>query len=94
MAKSYRRKVQGIIDGDTFWIQKPIKGFQKVRLAGVGAPERGKPYGEKAMHRLRGMIGGKVVTIKPVGTSYDRVVAEVYSGRRSVNKRMKNRIYK
>lgn len=60
MSESYRRRVQGIIDGDTFWIQKPIMGFTKVRLANVNAPARGKPYGEKAMRRLRGMIGEKL----------------------------------
>ena len=37
---------------------------------------------------------GKKVTIKPVGTSYDRVVAEVYADNKSVNERMNERIVK
>jgi|GEM_PF-3246324 len=41
------------------------------------------------MNRLRGMIGGKTFTIRPVSRSYGRVVAQVRHQRRSINKRMK-----
>jgi len=39
--------------------------------------------------RLRGLIGGKTVTIVPVGTSYNRVVANVRSNRKGINKRLR-----
>jgi len=95
MGESYPRVVQEVIDGDTFKIEKPIEDSQYVRLADVEAPEEGKPYYKKATRRLRGMVKrGKKVTIKPVGTSYDRVVAEVYADNKSVNERMNRRMYK
>ena len=90
---SMRRTVTGTIDGDTFEIYTNINGLYKIRLADVNAPERYTSAGRQAMYILRGMIGGRVVTIRPVGRSYDRIVAEVFADGRSVNRRMKLRGY-
>ncbi|MFH1637673.1 MAG: thermonuclease family protein, partial [Candidatus Woesearchaeota archaeon] len=70
-----RRKVKTVIDGDTFIVSRKIGNTNRVRLAGVNAPERYQPGGKKATDRLRRLIGGKTVTIVPVGKSYGRVVA-------------------
>ena len=86
--KSYRRKVKKVIDGDTFEIYRPILGKTFVRLANVDAPEKGQFAYMKAKNRLKGMIGGKVVTIKPVAVM-ERLIAEVVADRKSVNKRMR-----
>ncbi len=91
--ESYRRIVQHVIDGDTFSFRRKIGKFNKVRLADVKAPPKNTVAGRKAMMTLRGMIGGRTVTIKPVGISYDRVVAEVYADRKNVNRRMIERGY-
>lgn len=57
-----------IIDGDTFRI-----GRQKIRVWGIDAPDdERKPYGTKA---LRQVLGAQTLTCRPVGTSYDRIVA-------------------
>jgi len=83
-----RRKVKQVIDGDTFIVSRKIGNTNRVRLAGVNAPEKYQFGGMKATNRLRSLIGGKTVTIIPIGKSYGRVVANVRSKRRSINKRI------
>lgn len=92
--KSYRRTVTHIIDGDTFMVATKIGKFNIIRLANVNAPRKSTKAGMEAMNVLRGMIGGKVVTITPVGMSYNRIVAEVFAGGKSVNRRMRERGYR
>ena len=82
-----RRTVKKIIDGDTFIVNRKIGNTNIVRLAGVNAPEKHQFGGKKAMNRLKGLIGGKTITIIPVGKSYERVVGKVKHKRKSVNKR-------
>ena len=52
--------------------------FNKIRLRNIDAPEIGTPQGEKAVHYLKQLLEGKRVRFKPVGISYDRVVADVW----------------
>lgn len=83
-----KRKVKRIVDGDTFETYRKVNGSKFVRLAGVNAPERHESGGERATNKLRRLIGGKTVTIIPVGRSYGRLVANVRHRRKSVNKRL------
>ncbi len=83
-----RRTVTRIVDGDTFEVKTRIGNTRFVRLAGVNAPELNQYGGSTAMNRLTELIGGKTVTIVPVGRSYNRVVADVRYKRKSVNKRI------
>ena len=63
-----------VIDGDTISI-----GKQKIRLAGIDAPELNKPYGKKAKWALVELCKGQNITAKLTGeTSYDRVVAKCF----------------
>lgn len=63
-----------MIDGDTIAI-----GTQKIRLAGIDAPELNKPYGKKARWALVELCKGQSITAKLTGeTSYDRVVAKCF----------------
>jgi len=89
---SYRRKVKKIIDGDTFEIYRSILGKRFVRLENVNTPEKGQFGYMKAKNQLKGMIGGRTVTIKPVAVRR-RLIAEVIADRKSVNKRMRKRGY-
>ena len=93
MPKKYVRTVKRVIDGDTFEVARRIGKFDKIRLANVSAPKKSTRAGMEAMRALRGMMGGKRVTIRPVGRSYNRVVAEVFANRKSVNRRMRKRGY-
>ena len=63
-----------VIDGDTIAI-----GKQKIRFAGIDAPELNKPYGKKAKWALVELCKGQNITAKLTGeTSYDRVVAKCF----------------
>lgn len=87
------RKVTKIIDGDTFQVGTAVEGFYYVRLARVRAPEKNTMAGVRAKNVLRGLIGGKVVAINPVGTSYNRIVAEVFLYGRNINDVMRVKEY-
>ena len=61
-----------VIDGDTIAI-----GKQKIRLAGIDAPELNKPYGKQAKYALIELCKGNYINAHLTGeTSYDRVVAK------------------
>ena len=84
-----RRKVKLVLDGDTFIVSRKIGNTDRIRLAGVNASEKYQFKGRTATNRLRGLIGGKTVTIVPVGRSYNRLVANVRRNRKSINRRLK-----
>lgn len=90
MVKSFRRTVKRVLDGDTFQVARKIGKSNRVRLANVNAPEKHQFGGKRATNKLRGLIGGKKVTVKVVARDkYGRNVGTVYSSRKNVNKRMK-----
>ena len=63
-----------VIDGDTIVIRK-----QKIRLAGINAPELNEPYGKKAKWAMVELCKGMNITAHLTGeTSYDRVVAKCF----------------
>lgn len=55
------------------------------------APAKNQFGGKKATNRLRGLIGGKTVSITPRARSYNRIVADVRINRKNVSKKMKKR---
>lgn len=82
---SVRRKVQKVLDGDTFTVRRRVGGSQVIRIAGMNAPEkrqRGYMTAKKRLSRIK----GKVVTIRPRGKSYGRTVAEVIFKRKRIRK--------
>ena len=93
MCDKMKRTVKKIIDGDTFVVNRKIGNTNVVRLANVNAPEKYQFGGRKATNVLRGLIGGQQVSITPVGKSYNRIVAQVRKGRKSINKRMREKGY-
>ena len=63
-----------VIDGDTIVVKR-----QKIRLAGVNAPELDQAWGQKSKWEMVKILKGKVVKVVPNGeTSYDRIVATCY----------------
>lgn len=89
MRKSYRRKVQRVIDGDTFKVRNKINNSQYVRITGLNCPEKGQKGYTFAKQKLTRQIQGKTVTVKPKGRSYGRVVADVIHKR----KRLRGKCY-
>lgn len=80
---SVRRKVQKVVDGDTFKVRKRVGGSQYIRVAGVNAPEKGqRGYGtaKKNLSKLE----GKTVTIRPKAKSYGRTVGDVIYKRKKL----------
>ncbi len=82
-----KAKVIKVIDGDTIRIPRKV-----LRLANVDAPELCRRGGTKAKNQLKDMVQGKTITYKPVGKSYDRVVAQVRLKGKSVNQAMRNKL--
>ena len=81
--KSVRRKVQKIIDGDTFTVRNRVNGSQHIRVAGVNAPEKGE-RGYAAAKKNLSKLKGKTVTLRPKAKSYGRTVADVIYKRRKL----------
>jgi len=79
-----RRKVKRVIDKDTFETHRKIQGTNRVRIAGMDGAELNTVLGKRQRDQMKRKIQGKVVTLKPVGRSYGRVVAKVGRGRKLV----------
>ncbi|MFC2034180.1 thermonuclease family protein [Chloroflexota bacterium] len=86
-----KKKVQKIIDGDTF----VTSDGKKVRLANVNAPEKGKNGAPKAKKDLVKIISGQSVNVEEVAhDKYGRIVAKVQVDGKSVNKKMREKGWK
>jgi len=72
-----KRKVQKIVDGDTFKVSRNVNDSQYIRVAGLNAPEKGQRGYDAAKRKLSRQINNKNVTICPKAKSYGRTVAKV-----------------
>ncbi len=79
-----------VADGDTLVTVKELW----IRLARYDAPETGKPDYDKAKQLLSSLILNKVIAYEQVGTSYRRIVAEVWQDGKNINDIMINSGYK
>ena len=68
-------------DGDTLCTVKNIR----IRLARVHAPDEGEPGFYDARKLLSDLILNKIVAYNQVGTSYGRIVAEVWRDGKNIN---------
>ena len=70
-----------IIDGDTLGVTLPTGERCRVRLAGIDAPESKQPFGAEAHDYLEAITGRSGnIYVRDID-DYDRIVAEMYSGR-------------
>jgi len=76
-------------DGDTFRTAKQ----NWIRLANVCAPAVETAEGAKAKRILANLILSKPITYEQVGTSYGRIVAEVWVDSLNVNASMRREGY-
>ncbi len=72
-----------VIDGCTFDIDS-----QTVRLAGVYAPEYGKPLADKATKHLEKLIVDKDIDLQVVNAVYDEAVVKIWVDGKSINDAM------
>jgi len=72
-------RVMGVADGDTITILDSNQLDHRVRLAGIDAPEKGQPFGQRAKQSLSRAVYGKDVRIEwDKRDKYGRFVAKVW----------------
>lgn len=64
----------GVTDGDTFTCLDTMGKQQKVRIAGIDAPELSQPYGRNARDILAELIFGKSIAVVATGSTADGFV--------------------
>ncbi len=70
--------IVGVADGDTVTVLDRARTQHKVRLAGIDAPERHQPFGERARQHLSTRVSGKdVVVVWRKRDRYGRIVGTV-----------------
>ncbi|MDP3137336.1 MAG: thermonuclease family protein [Burkholderiaceae bacterium] len=85
-ADQVQGRVVGVADGDTVTVLDDRKVQHKVRLAGIDAPEKGMPYGQRSKQYLSNLVFGKTVTLEGDKVDrYGRTVAKVLLNGRDVN---------
>jgi endonuclease YncB( thermonuclease family) len=77
-------RVSAVFDGDTIEVVRKLSDGEtkreKIRLAGIDAPERGQPWSQRAKRALSDRVFGKHVRINAVSTDrWGRTVGEVYA---------------
>lgn len=71
--------VVGVADGDTVTVLDAAKTQHKVRVAGIDAPEKAQPFGQRAKQRMSALVFGKVVRLEgDKRDRYGRTVAKVW----------------
>ena len=71
-------QVVAVADGDTITVLDSAKVQHKIRLAGIDAPEKAQPFGDKAKQSLSDLVFGKTVQIDADKTDrYGREVGKV-----------------
>ena len=78
-------RVVGISDGNTITILDDAKTQHKIRFAGIDAPERKQPYGDRSRQSLAALVFQKRVELRcHKKDRYGREVCAVYEGLRDV----------
>lgn len=63
-AATYAGRVVAIADGDTLTVLDADQRQHKIRLAGIDAPEKRQPWGQRARQSLGELVFGRVVQIE------------------------------
>jgi micrococcal nuclease len=79
----YNTKVERVVDGDTidvfFDLGFEVWSHQRIRLAGIDAPEKNTPYGKAVKAYLIGLIEGKAVRIQTTKPDkYGRYLGKIF----------------
>lgn len=62
-AATIKGKVVAVADGDTITVLDANKVQHKIRLAGIDAPEKTRPFGQASRQSLSDLVHGKTVTV-------------------------------
>lgn len=78
VAATLAGKVIGVLDGDTIDVLDSSKHPHRIRLAGIDAPEKAQPFGQRSKQNLSGLVFGKQVEVDGGKTDrYGRTVGKV-----------------
>ena len=79
-------KVVAVADGDTITVLDDSKVQHKIRLAGIDAPERKQPFGQRAKEQLSNLVFGKSVQVVTEKVDrYGRQIGKVLIDGRDAN---------
>lgn len=77
-AQSLTGVVVGVSDGDTITLLDQSKRQHKIRVAGIDAPERKQPFGQRSKEYLSALVYTKeVVVLGDKADRYGRTVAKI-----------------
>ncbi|MFZ5882402.1 MAG: thermonuclease family protein [Chloroflexota bacterium] len=89
IAETLVGRVIGVTDGDTVKVLDGERREYKIRLAGIDAPERKQPFGQRAKQRLSDLVYGKTVEVEWHKLDrYKRLVGKILIGERDANLEM------
>ena len=63
LADTYTARVVGVTDGDTIKALDGTRVQHRIRLAGIDAPEKAQPYGQRSKQHLAEQVFGREVTL-------------------------------
>lgn len=79
-------QVVGVTDGDTVTVLDEQKQQHKIRLAGIDAPEKRQPFGQRSKEALSDSVFGKVVSVEwEKFDRYGRIVGIIIVDTKDVN---------
>lgn len=88
-AEKITGKVVKVTDGDTVHILLKSMQKEKIRLAGIDAPERKQAFGKKSKQYLADLIGAKQVTVEfDKRDRYGRIVGKLHYKGKDINLEM------
>lgn len=88
-SNSHLWRVVKVYDGDTVTCLDDTNQQQKVRLAGIDAPEAGQDFGQVSRQALAGMVFGKTIEVVDDGRDrYGRWIGRLYTDGIDVNQQM------
>ncbi len=78
-AETLLGRVVAIADGDTLTVLDAGNAQHKIRVAGIDAPERAQPFGERSRQNLGALVFGKEVKVAwNKRDRYQRIVGKVW----------------
>jgi len=85
-AETITGRVVGVADGDTITVLDANKVRHKIRLAGIDAPEKKQPFGNRSKESLSELVFDKTVNVETSKRDrYGRQIGKVLVNGRDVN---------
>lgn len=86
---TFSAKVVNVYDGDTLTVKRRGKPEEKLRLAGIDAPELNQRYGAESRDTLIKLLGDDPIQVRCLGRDrYGRGIAIVTVGKANMNEKM------